>query len=222
MRLRVPLFVCQIDFEKAFDKVPRALLWRRLEDRGVHGSMLAALQAAYQRVLLRVKVNGKLGPAFASVQGVKQGCPMSPTLLGFFVEIMAEYLGVKDRNDSERMRPWEAATTTFRRVPLLFYADDLSLLCTSPGGLRNVLSVLTVFCEAFGMRVIASKSEVMVFHRDLMYASVCKDDTSFSLQVGSFRTSPVCGTLACTLVPAVRLPAVLPNFMRGAAGPCLP
>lgn len=169
---RGTLFVCQIDFEKAFDTVPRALLWRRLEERGIHGPMLAALQAAYQRVLLRVKVNGRLGPTFASVQGVKQGCPMSPNLFGFFVEILADYLEARDCHESERMRPWEAAFAGERRVPLLFYADDLSLLCTCPTRLREVLGVLTAFCDAFGMRVNASKSEVMVFHRD---ADVCEE-----------------------------------------------
>ena len=34
------LFVCQVDFSKAFDKVPRGLLWERLQERGVHGHML--------------------------------------------------------------------------------------------------------------------------------------------------------------------------------------
>ena len=32
-----PLFVCLIDFEKAFDKVDRKLIWLRLEKRGING-----------------------------------------------------------------------------------------------------------------------------------------------------------------------------------------
>ena len=31
----VPLFVCLIDFEKAFDRVDREIIWRRLEERGI-------------------------------------------------------------------------------------------------------------------------------------------------------------------------------------------
>ena len=72
-----PLVVCQIDFEKAIDKVPRWLLWQRLEERGFSGDMLSALKACYQKVLLRVKANGQPGETFASEQGVKQGCPLS-------------------------------------------------------------------------------------------------------------------------------------------------
>jgi hypothetical protein len=31
------LYVCQVDFEKAFDRVNRDLLWLRLEERGLSG-----------------------------------------------------------------------------------------------------------------------------------------------------------------------------------------
>ena len=31
-----PLFMCFIDFEKAFDKVDINLIWTRLEERGIH------------------------------------------------------------------------------------------------------------------------------------------------------------------------------------------
>jgi hypothetical protein len=86
------LFVCQIDFEKAFDRVNRELLWARLEERGVTGTALDALQRCYERVEMRVKVNGVTGEAFLSAHGVKQGCPLSPTLFGFFVEGFADYV----------------------------------------------------------------------------------------------------------------------------------
>ena len=35
-----PLFVCLTDFEKAFDKVDRKLIWLRLEEQGVNGKCL--------------------------------------------------------------------------------------------------------------------------------------------------------------------------------------
>ena len=40
-----PLFMCCIDFEKAFDKVDRNLIWIRLEERGIHGKFLNAIKA---------------------------------------------------------------------------------------------------------------------------------------------------------------------------------
>ncbi len=67
------LFVCQDDFEKAFDRVPRELLWMRLEERGVHGACLDALKAAYARVEMHVRVSGVRAEPFVSGQGVKEG-----------------------------------------------------------------------------------------------------------------------------------------------------
>ena len=35
-----PLFVCLIDFEKAFDRVDRNLIWLRLEERSINVCMI--------------------------------------------------------------------------------------------------------------------------------------------------------------------------------------
>ena len=96
-----PLYIVQVDFEKAFDRVPRATLWKRLAERGVSGRMLAALEKAYERVEMRVKSDGELGEVFVSRQGVKQGCPLSTELFGLFIEAFADYL---DALDSARAR----------------------------------------------------------------------------------------------------------------------
>jgi hypothetical protein len=69
---RRSLFMCQVDLEKAFDRVPRELLWMRLEDPGVHGACLDALKAAYARVEMHVRVSGVRAEPFVSGQGVKQ------------------------------------------------------------------------------------------------------------------------------------------------------
>jgi hypothetical protein len=77
--------------------VDRATLWKRLAERAVSGLMLAALQKAYGRVDMRVRVDGALGEAFASRQGVKQGCPLSMEVFGPFIETLADYVDASDR-----------------------------------------------------------------------------------------------------------------------------
>ncbi len=42
--------------------------WLRLEERGVHGAMLKALQPCYNKVMMRVKVNAVTGDPFESKQ----------------------------------------------------------------------------------------------------------------------------------------------------------
>jgi hypothetical protein len=52
---------------------------------------------------MRVKVDGALGEAFASRQGVKQGCPLSTEVLGPFTETFADYADASDRARARRL-----------------------------------------------------------------------------------------------------------------------
>ena len=85
-----PLFVCLIDFEKAFDRVDRSewpfiiiiirvdrsLIWLRLEERGINGKCLNAIKAMYDKVTQKVKVGSFFGEGFDTYYGVKQGDPL--------------------------------------------------------------------------------------------------------------------------------------------------
>ena len=91
-----PLFVCLIDFEKAFDKVDMKLvmIWLRLEERGINGKCLVAIKAMYNKVTQKVKIDGKLGEGFDTFFGVKQGDPLRTDLFGIMIEILDEYLNL--------------------------------------------------------------------------------------------------------------------------------
>lgn len=159
-----PLYVCQVDFEKAFDKVPRWALWQRLAERGVRGQMMDVLKRCYEKVSLRVKVNGKLSNPFVSHQGVKQGCPKSTDLFGIFIEALAEYIDAWDQHEAtDRTWKHEAPTIGGKLVTCLLYADDLTLCALSIHRMQFLLNRLYEFCEAFGMRVNIAKCEIMVF-----------------------------------------------------------
>ena len=45
-----PLYSCYVDFKKAYDTIPRDLLWLKLQRIGVHGEFLHAMQALYASV----------------------------------------------------------------------------------------------------------------------------------------------------------------------------
>ena len=158
------LRVCFVDFEKAFDRVPRELLWIRLEERGVHGACLDALKAAYAKVEMHVRVSGVRAEPFVSEQGVKQGCPLSPDLYGMFGEGFADYVAAKDAADPEGMHCADCPVLAGGLpLPLMLYADDLSLFAYSRARLEALLKALQEWCSAFGMRVNAKKCEVLVF-----------------------------------------------------------
>ena len=179
---RKPLFVCQIDFAKAFDRVPHDLLWERLFERGIHGRMLDTLKNAYANVMLCPQVNGVAGEPFRCAQGVKQGDPASPDLFGLYIEILGDFIDAMDKhkvpvacpsNPSVMLDPCvedapvlDGINGPVRAVSLLF-ADDVNLLALSAGRMNYLMALLAVFCDAFGMSVNTSKSELLIFHASL-------------------------------------------------------
>ena len=87
--------------------------------------------------------------------GVKQGCPLSPTLFELYVDGLEKHL--------LETADIDAPTLMGVMVPLLLYADDLILMSESAAGLHQQLDVLTSFCEQRQLTVNLSKTKVVVF-----------------------------------------------------------
>jgi hypothetical protein len=167
-----PLYVCFVDFVKAFDMVRRDLLWFRLEALGLKGQFLDALCAMYADVSFRVHARGKLGDLFDSLSGVKQGDPLSPTLFGIFIEALPEFL---EAMQAAEPRLAAAGTPKLTRAFALFYmlfADDLTLISHTPKHMQAMLDALSEFCVATGMDVNIDKTECILMgsRRDQVHA----------------------------------------------------
>ena len=157
-----PLYVCFIDFVKAFDMVRRDLLWHRCETLGLGGNLMRALRAMYADVRFRVKLAGKLGAFFQSLSGVKQGDPLSPTLFGVFVEVLPEFLNAMHLH---RIDLFDAGCPTLDDTFLIFhmlFADDLTLISKDAAHMQAMLNTLADYCGTVDMHVNLEKSEVLV------------------------------------------------------------
>jgi len=83
---REPLFCCFLDLQGAYDRGPRPLLWEALARLGLHGAMPAAIHSLYTNAQYAISVGGRRGAGVPSARGVKQGCPLSPTLFGLLLD----------------------------------------------------------------------------------------------------------------------------------------
>ena len=118
--------------------------------------MLAALQSLYADAQYAIHVGGRRGVALRSGCGVKQGCPLSPTLFGLLLDglhaaLLADAPGAGPRLQCGRL------------VPDLGYADDFCLLAASASDLQRLLDAAHAFLSAVGMEVSAEKTCVLVF-----------------------------------------------------------
>ena len=93
------LYFVFVDLEKAFDRVPRQVLWWAMRKLGVEEWIVRLVQALYDGAKCRVRVNHKLGQPFSVKVGLHQGSVLSPLL---FI-IVLEALSMEFRTGC----PWE-------------------------------------------------------------------------------------------------------------------
>ena len=146
--------MCFVDLEKAFDRVPWAILWGVLREYGVPDPLLRAIRSLYHRSQSLVRIGNNRSNSFPVRVGVRQGCPLSPILFIIFMDRI-----------SRRSRGVEGFWFGGHRISSLLFADDVVLLASSTQDLQLSLERFAAECEAAGMRISTSKSEAMVLSR---------------------------------------------------------
>jgi len=68
-----PLYLAFVDLEKAFERVPRNVLWWASRSLGVEEWAVCVIQGMYTNVRSRVRVNGQYSKEFGVGVGVHQG-----------------------------------------------------------------------------------------------------------------------------------------------------
>ena len=149
--------MCLIDFEKAFDRVDREIIWLRLEERGIHGKLLETIKAMYSKVTQKVRINGKLGEGFQTFYGVMQGDPLSTDLFGIMIEVLDEMLHFAC--------PGIGVKIGTKYIHGKYYIDDLSIMTSKIEDLQRILGIVEQFCKSFGFKVNISKTEICVFNK---------------------------------------------------------
>uniref|UniRef100_A0A8C6PMX5 Reverse transcriptase domain-containing protein n=1 Tax=Nothobranchius furzeri TaxID=105023 RepID=A0A8C6PMX5_NOTFU len=143
-----PVYMCFVDFEKAFGHVPRG---SHLQEYGVPGPLIRAVRSLYDRCQSLVRIAGSKSCSFPVRVGLHQGCPLSPILFITFMDRI-----------SRHSQGVEGIRFGGLRISSLLFADDVVLLASSERGLQLSLERFAAECEAAGMRISSSKSETMV------------------------------------------------------------
>jgi Reverse transcriptase (RNA-dependent DNA polymerase) len=136
------LWMAFVDLEKAFDRVPRQVVWWALRRVGVEEGLVKVIQAMYEGAMTAVRVKNSECEGFGVKVGVHQGSVLSPLL---FIIVL------------------EAISRQFRAgLPFeLLYADDLVLMAESEELLLEKLRLWKENLEAKGLRVNLGKTKVM-------------------------------------------------------------
>ncbi|CAH8507928.1 unnamed protein product, partial [Schistosoma guineensis] len=139
-----------LDLKAAFDSVDRETLWQCLSLKGVPQKYINLVKALYSNTTSRVRAYGELSSTFATSSGVRQGCPLSPFLFNFIIDLLMEIT---------------LSSTEFSGIDLhpggplidLEYADDIVLFGEDADKMQSLLVALSNNARMFGMRFSPSK-----------------------------------------------------------------
>ena len=146
------LYVCYIDFSKAFDKINRSILFYKLIRNGWKGKVIDTFRSLYAKTHFKVKRNGRLSPPILSNIGVNQGGITSGLMFRKYMSDLSEYLskqfGVVVSDDI---------------VMHILWGDDLILFSDTVHGLQRQLHGLEKFCSRNKIIVNETKTKAMSF-----------------------------------------------------------
>ena len=137
------LFFAFVDLEKAFDRVPRKVIWWSMRKLGIDEWLVKLVQAMYANAKSQVRVGDQYSEAFDVGVGVHQGSVLSPLLFIIVLEALSRSF--------KSGCPYE-----------LLYADDLVIIASTKEELLLRLKQWKNGMESKGLRVNMKKTKIMI------------------------------------------------------------
>ena len=146
------IYICFIDFQKAFDRVQHDKLVQVMEKVEIPELERRLIINLYWGQQATVRWENEASRTFDIKRGVRQGCILSPLLFNLYSEFMI----------SEALEDTKGITFNGVDVTNLRYADDAALTAESEKNLQSMMDKMNATCKAYGMAINIKKTKVMV------------------------------------------------------------
>ena len=177
------VYLCFIDFTKAFDMIRHDQLWLSMLDMGFPPHLVQLLSSLYKQQRAAVRTSSVMSAWFHVGRGVRQGCNLSPCLFNILAEqVMRKAL----HGFSGGFKIGQTIISNLR------YADDIVLIATSKAELQDLVDRVEMAAKDYNMMINAAKTKVMTntdeSFRIVVEAGTLEQVTSFTY-LGSRITS---------------------------------
>lgn len=143
------LHMAQMDLRKAFDSVSVDAVLAAASSAGLPKKFLHYLEVLYQQSKTLVQ-SGDLSEEIRAARGVKQGDPLSPLLFNLVVDgLLRELPAIIGFRLGETM------------INAMAFADDLTLVASTRGGLQELLNQSEAYFKARGLSFNPEKSSTL-------------------------------------------------------------
>ena len=150
------VYVCFVDFEKAFDRIRWDKLFEILKNIGVDRRDRKLISELYMGQTAVVRTDDGETPPIVVGRGTRQGCPLSPLLFNIYDEAM-----VREAFDDIK----EGVKIGGKLVKEIRFADDKCVIASTAKGLQKLVSSLDKVTESYGMKISIKKTKVMQITR---------------------------------------------------------
>ena len=144
------VYLCFVDFQKAFDTVEHEQLMALLQRIGIDGKDLRLIVNLYWDQRAAVRVDKRKSGWVEITKGVRQGCVLSPDLFSLYGQTVME-----DIQDIEGIKVGGINVNNLR------YADDTVLVADSEENLQMMVNTLNEACTLKKLKINTKKTEVM-------------------------------------------------------------
>ena len=141
-----------VDFQKAFDSVEHASVWKALKAKGFSNFLIDATRTLYAKANSKVINFGFTGSEIKIERSCRQGDCVSPYLFIIVLEFLLERL--RNRLQGIEIREEE-------KICVFAFADDLVCIVRNKEELIKVKDILNSFGQATGLKINAAKSYLL-------------------------------------------------------------
>ena len=147
------IYLCFIDYAKAFDCVDYNKLWKIIQEMGIPDHLTCLLRNLYAGQEATVRTgHGRTG-WFQIGKGVRQGCISSPCLFNLYAKYNMRNAGLEETQTGIKIAG--------RNINNLRYADDTTLMAESEEELKSLLMKVNVESEKVGLKLNIQKTKIM-------------------------------------------------------------
>ena len=143
------IYLCFIDYAKAFDCVDHKKLWKILQEMGIPDHLTCLLRNLYAGQEATVRTGHGTTDWFQIGKRVCQGCILSPCLFNLYAENIMRSAGLEEAQAGIKIAG--------RNINNLRYADDTSLMTESDKELKSLLMKVKEESEKVGLKLNIQK-----------------------------------------------------------------
>jgi hypothetical protein len=172
--------IISLDVEKAFDKIQHIFMIKVLEISGIQGPYQNMIKAVYSKPVANIKVNGEKLEVIPLKSGTRYGCPLSPYLFTFVLEIPARAI--------RQQKEFKGIQIGKEEVKISLFADDMIVyISDTKNSTRELLNLINSFNEVAGYKIKSKKSMAFLYTKDKQAEKEIRETTSFPIVTNNIK-----------------------------------